>query len=69
MASKKHLEELIDFTEKEFCKFCEKEGWHKEEVLFAVMSGVVCGSINIWELIMKATTETEYEIKHTHSRG
>lgn len=65
MASKKHLEELIDFTEKEFCKICEKEGWSKEEVFFMVMSGVVTGSINIWELMTQVDGGPRYEIRHT----
>lgn len=65
MASKKHLEELVDFTEKEFCKICKKEGWSKEEVLFMVMSGVVTGNINIWELMTLVDGGPQYEIRHT----
>lgn len=64
MVNEKHLDELVDFTEKEFCKICEKEGWNKEEVLFMVMSGVVTGNINIWELLIQAMDEPQYEIKH-----
>lgn len=65
MASEKYLEDLVDFTEKEFCKICKKEGWSKEEVFFMVMSGVVTGSISIWELMTRVAGEPRYEIRHT----
>lgn len=64
MASDKNLKELVYFTEQMFCKICEQGGWNKDEALFAIMSGVVLGDIDIWELLNMEKEEPEYIIKH-----